>query len=222
MTRTTLQDEDFDVYRLTHRAMSREVDAIARMIDALAPQDRVRPRRLQTWLRFVERTLHHHHHAEDRWFFPLLRRKAPEFVDFEQRLEWEHGQLDPLLRQVTTGLGALCEASGQAWEDHHARTREAAGQFARLLSEHLAHEEEAVVALSQRHLRPVDIETFNRRAFSRIPVSDQRTVLPWLFDHCTPAEQQRILGRLPLTSRLAFQWLWRPRFRALTGARAPV
>jgi hemerythrin-like domain-containing protein len=208
----TLKDSDFEGYRLAHRAMSREMDAVARMIGALAPGDRVRPRRLREWLQFLERTLHHHHVAEDRWFFPALEKKDPGFAGFRQELDAEHAVLEPLLRRTMEGLRALTQAEGQAWDTTRAQTQADAESFSRLLTEHLTNEEKVVVERSLQHLRPVDIETFNRKAWAGIPVGDLRTVLPWLLDTCEPEERARMVSKLTLGNRILYTLAWGPRF----------
>ncbi len=216
-TRQTLKDSDFEMYRLTHRAMGREVDAVARMIAALAAGDKVRPKRLRTWLAFLERTLHHHHLAEDRWFFPLLERKDPSFADVRHMLDADHEQLEPLLRRTMDGLTQLTVLEGEAWETARASTQADAEAFRDLLVRHLAGEEDEVIARSKKSLRPVDVETFNRKAMSGVPVSDLRTVLPWLLDSCNAEERERMVARLTPGNRLLYKLVWGPRYRKLTG-----
>lgn len=215
--RQTLVDSDFEMYRLTHRAMGREVDAVARMIGALASGDKVRPRRLRTWLAFLERTLHRHHVAEDRWFFPLLERKDPGFAEVRQALDADHEQLEPLLRRTMNGLTQLTVLEGEAWTQARAQTLADAEAFRDLLARHLSQEEAEVVARSKKALRPVDVETFNRKAMSGVPVSDLRTVLPWLLDSCDASERERMVQRLTLGNRVLYALIWGPRYRRLTG-----
>jgi hemerythrin-like domain-containing protein len=213
----TLVDGDFEMYRLTHRAMGREVDAVVRMIGALAAGDRVRPARLRTWLMFLERTLHHHHLAEDRWFFPLLERKDPGFADVRHLLDADHERLEPALRSTMDGLTQLTVLEGQSWTKQREQTLADATAFRDLLVQHLAMEEEEVIRRSKKALRPIHVETFNRKAMNGVPVSDLRTVLPWLLDSCDAAERERLIGRLTLGNRILYKLIWGPRYRKLTG-----
>lgn len=212
------QDSDFDQYKLIHRAMNREVDAIVRMLEALAPLDRTRPRRLREWLRFVERTFAHHHVVEDRWFFPLLQGRDPSFAAALARLEHEHATLDPLLQQTLAGLNALATVPDSEWSAAHAALVVVARELRKELEAHLAHEEEEVIARSVAHLRRVDLETFNRKAFRAIPVQDVRTTVPWLLDACNEDERRRAVDRMPLGMRLVYRLFWGPSFSRRVSA----
>jgi hemerythrin-like domain-containing protein len=211
-----LKESDFEAYRLVHRAMGREADAIARMIAALADGDRVRPKRLQSWLKFVERTLRHHHVAEDRWFFPLLEKRDSIFAEKRAELEEEHTVLEPLLHQTMRGLGLLSEASGGEWTRVRAEVQRSAEAFRDHLLQHLANEETIVIERSRASLDPVDIETFNRKAFAQHPVTDMRITMPWLLENCSDAERGRMIDRLPFGTRMLYKLIWHPRFRSLS------
>jgi hemerythrin-like domain-containing protein len=215
MTRE-LKESDFEAYRLVHRAMGREADAIARMIAALADGDRVRPRRLQSWLKFVERTLRRHHVAEDRWFFPLLQRRDAVFAEKRAALEAEHTVLEPLLHGTMRGLGLLSEASGADWTRVRAEVQKSAEAFRDHLLQHLANEEAIVVERSMASLDRMDIETFNRKAFAHHPISDMRMTMPWLLENCSDAERERLIDRLPFATRLVYKLIWHPRFRSIS------
>lgn len=215
MAQTALQDRDFEPYRLTHRAMNREVDAIATMVAEMPAQDRKTPRRLHEWLRFVERTLHHHHTAEDRFFFPALAEKSPDFHAVLAQLDAELAVLDPLMRRTMDGLAALAEAPQRTWEAVRAQVRADAEEFRTLLRQHLAHEEAEVVERARQSLSRMDIDIFNRKAFARVPVGDMRTILPWMLDACGPDERARMYARLTLTSRVLYRLFWGPRYRKM-------
>lgn len=206
------KDADFEQYRLIHRAMNREVDAIVRMLEALAPLDRTRPRRLREWLRFVERTFAHHHVVEDRWFFPLLQQRDPTFAVALAELEREHATLDPLLQKTLKGLNTLPTVSDADWPAAHAELVEVARALRTELDNHLKHEEDEVIPRSVAYLRRVDLDTFNRKAFRAIPVQDVRTTVPWLLDACSEEERRRAVERMPLGMRLVYRFFWGPSF----------
>jgi hemerythrin-like domain-containing protein len=198
--------------------MLREVDAIARMIRALAPGDRVRPKRLREWLRFVERTFHHHHTVEDRYFFPMLLRKDPGFSEAMASLDAEHAELDPLLRETCNGLKRLSEVEESQWGALRDEVADCAARFHESLGRHLLHEEQEVIARSRAHLNRFDMETFNRRAMRQIPVHDMRTVVPWLLETCTEEERRRAMGNMPWGARMLVTWVWQPWFKRRTEA----
>jgi hemerythrin-like domain-containing protein len=220
--RRAFADSDFDTFRIVHRAMLQEVKRIAEMVRGLRLERRQDVERVQVWLRFIERTFEHHHTVEDRWFFPILLRRDPSFEHALAALEREHETLDPLLDETARLLRALRTCADSEWEATRAELEATASRFAAELESHLEHEEAEVVPRACTHLGRVDMQTFNRRATRNIPVQDARIVLPWLVDACTPDERDRMLGRLPLTTRLLLQFLWTPSYRRQRGPMAGV
>jgi hemerythrin-like domain-containing protein len=206
-------EQDFEQFRLVHRAMGREVDAIRRMAAAMAPLDRMRPKRMRDWMRFVERTFHHHHTVEDRWFFPMLAKKDPTFADALAKLDAEHIELDPLLKTTCDCLDALSTVPDSEWEARRAELITVSTRFCEVLEHHLEHEENEVVPRAMAHLDREDMDGFNRRAMRAIPIQDTRLILPWLLESLSPDERERAIARMPLSMRLVFKLLWAPRFK---------
>lgn len=142
---------------VVHHAFRRDLARfVARTEEAASPPGvRLLERR---WLLFVQ-AIRHHHEGEDRGLWPALRaRVSGEEAEVLHALEHEHEDLNTALDACSRAVHRVGRADwGGIREEAHHCFRAAAN----VVEAHLSHEEEAGMAIVQRHLRHtewVDIE----------------------------------------------------------------
>lgn len=122
----------------SHHAFLRDIRCFERALARFVPAQADALRGEWTYFR---NSLHGHHTMEDTAIFPDLRTRHPELASDLATLDTHHRAIDPLLERGDELFGDLGANASEA----HSVVR----NIARLLDEHLAHEERVVIP----HLR---------------------------------------------------------------------
>ncbi len=124
---------------MVHHGLRRDAARLAGALRELGPADAARAARLREAFAKLATTLHEHHLAEDERMFPGIRQQRPELAGSIDALASEHREIDPLLARAEQAFAALPAGRDEA--------SAATAALAALLDRHLAHEEEALVAV---------------------------------------------------------------------------
>lgn len=147
-----------------------------------------------------------HHVAEDNTLWPAMRAKLagrqPE-LDLLDEMEREHELLDPVMEEIDEALRQQ-DASG---------ARTAAARLAKLLRDHLRHEEVSVLPLVSSVLSQEDWDAFGEDQRRRIGIKGGAMFFPWLLDGAPQDRQRKVLGMVPPPVRLLYRTVWLPRYR---------
>lgn len=124
-------------FLMSHHAFRRDIGCFSRALAQVDASDAGRVDALtQEWGSF-RGALHGHHEMEDTRVFPHLRTQRPDLVAVLERLSAEHHQIDPLLARGDSAFDASAFNLSEA--------RNVVAELERLLTLHLAYEEEHVV-----------------------------------------------------------------------------
>ena len=169
-----------------------------------------------TWLALNRRwglfaqALHHHHSAEDDALWPLLIARADdEGRQVLQAMEDEHGEIDPILEAVTTGLARLA-TTADADTKAALVVRLCAGKES--LARHLAHEETDAIALIQHVMTDAEWRQLEEENFKKgVKPSAVIQLQPWVMHQLPAAATERLVADAPAAQRILWK-LTRPGF----------
>lgn len=194
---------DMTMMYLMHHGFRRDLRHFAAAAAATPVDDRA------TWQALAERwglfasVLHHHHSGEDAGLWPaLLGRADDEGVAVLEAMEAEHGQIDPILDGCAAGFATLAHRA-----DVEARTAlvdrlEAAVE---VLGQHLAHEEDAAIAIIQAVMTNEEFVAIEEEHFKGgVPFSEVVKLVPWVL-HEVPGPIHRATVA---QAGLAYRVIW--------------
>jgi hypothetical protein len=135
---------------LVHTAFRREFGLLPALIRGAGGGDVERAGIIADHYALVRGVLDHHHHGEDTGQWPLLLSRSPQDAGPVVRaMLSQHGELDTILAEVTAGMAGWRETADP---EQGAAVAGAAGRLSRVLSEHLAAEEEQALPLMEQHI----------------------------------------------------------------------
>ena len=195
---------DLTDYRVVHRAMTVDLDRLARAAAELVDRpDPARMAALRYYLHAVSGEIESHHRVEDDDVWPLLETVAGDRTALVGLTE-DHDRLDPLLHRAGE-LAAL---------DHP--TPELAAvlrEVADLLIRHVADEERDVFPIIADRVRVEDYRRLQARFRGNLRPSLLPFLVPWAVRHATPEERPVLLAEAGWPMRVLLA-LFGPRFRA--------
>jgi hypothetical protein len=148
--------------------------------------------------------LERHHSAEDDDLWPLLRRELHATEDLREidRMIEEHRALSSAIadvdRALSTGFNAVPSVT----------------ELARLLRDHLEHEERSVLPPLAEHLSPEEWRRFLITERRRTPLRDRPDFLGWVLDDANDADTAAVMHELPPPGRFVYRHVIRPRYDA--------
>src|SRR5215467_8296427 len=185
------------------RDLSRLRDAAAQL-DSSADQPVAAPATvLAGWDEFCAQ-LRNHHSAEDDDLWPVLRRELSDADDLAtvDAMVDEHEQIPRALAAVDAAI----HGGGQL------------GPPSELLStvvlDHLAHEEQTVLPLIERHLSQAQWHAFLMKERGRRKPRERPEFLTWVLDDASAPDAQAVLSEIPAPGRLVYQRILHPRYEA--------
>ncbi len=203
-------------FRCAHRTMRGDARLLARAISAVAdaaePCDQARAEAIAEYVAKVCTGIHHHHRLEDDRLWPILERSAGAIVDLSELSE-DHGQLDPLLDEIT-------ETARMFARDRTAAPRlaKSLGELADLLDEHIEEEERTIFPIIDAY---VSVEDWNRLEAEVRRTGDLRFELPRIERYARPeelAELRRVAGPVLAALIALFRRGFRRRHRLVFGS----
>jgi hemerythrin-like domain-containing protein len=138
------------VMAMVHRMFRREFLLAPALVRQANAEDAFRVQSVAAHLRFINTTLHQHHSDEDRYAWPLLKRRAPaQLCAHVAAVIEQHRRVDAVQAQFDAQLRAWsCGASVESAE----LLASASEQLADMLVEHMDYEERHVVPLMETHI----------------------------------------------------------------------
>ena len=204
---------DLTAYRLAHRAMVTDATDLADLADRVAggrtPLPAARAAALSAYCRRLCTDISDLHAAEGREFWPVVAAAAGSAVDLSD-LEDDHHAIEPVLARCRSTAAALVLAPGE--RDAAAALAGAATDLRDLLTEHVAEDERDLFPAVLRFVPAAEFGAAFTRARRRLGVRRVAWLLPWLAEHATAAETERLLAVGGRGARLVLT-LGRPRFR---------
>jgi iron-sulfur cluster repair protein YtfE (RIC family) len=148
--------------------------------------------------------LSNHHAAEDDDLWPVLRHELADAADLAavDAMVEEHARIPAALAAVDAAIhtgGQLASLSER---------------LSTLVLEHLAHEEEAVLPLVERHLSQAQWHAFLVKERGRRKPRERPEFLTWVLDDASAADEQAVLSELPPPGRLVYRRILHPRYEA--------
>jgi len=190
-----------------HAALRRD---LSRLSEAAAHLDRSADRPVEApatvlagWDEFRFQ-LTNHHAAEDDDLWPVLRHELSDGADLAavDAMVEEHAQIPPALAAVDAaihGSGRLVPPSQR---------------LSTLILEHLAHEEEAVLPLIERHLSQAQWHAFLMKERGRRKPLERPQFLTWVLDDASAPDAQAVMSEIPAPGRLVYRRILHPRYDA--------
>jgi hemerythrin-like domain-containing protein len=172
-----------------HAAFRRDLSRFDDALDVLDPDDRRRADQLvAAWDNFSYQ-LHRHHQDEESFFWPAFRELGvdPAIVD---ALNAEH---DVMVRALTDADAAMRVLGSDSNADNAKRARIAIAELARILGDHLDHEQRDLDPFSVQHKHAKQHKAAERAA-RRAHTEGAGTFFAWLSDGCNE-DARRIVRR---------------------------
>jgi iron-sulfur cluster repair protein YtfE (RIC family) len=189
---------DMTMMYVLHHAFRRDLRDFRTAVGNAAVGDRRAWTRLRERWQLFTAELHAHHVKEDVILWPLLTQRAQDAGDHDavrvlEAMEEEHAVLDPLLTSCDASFTVLAH---QADAEELAGLSQELAELEAVLHEHLAHEEEAAVAILQRYVGGEEWARLERERFrGKQSLGHARRFIPWAFKGLPP-EAAAHVGRL--------------------------
>ena len=183
---------------LVHTMLRREFGLLPESIRGTGRNDAKRRAHIGAHAQLVCQILHTHHEGEDLVLWPLLLERAEaEATEIVAVMEEQHHAIAAAHDEVVHRLGDWCrfgrDAEGFAT---------ALDDLVRILTEHTALEEKAVLPLAEKYITAAEWEQMGRHGMDTF----QKRLLPLAFGMLMyegdPAVMRRTLSNVPLPARL--------------------
>ncbi|MBL1078854.1 hemerythrin domain-containing protein [Nocardia sp. 2] len=198
---TTVQAPAIGQMAVIHRGFRKGLAAAPGLVRGLRAGDHGRIGIVTDHVRDLMDTLHIHHSGEDELLWPLLRERAPEDAARIQLMADQHGQVDELVRQVTTLLPLVTADLGVYREDLAGRLEE----LAKVLDEHMTVEETELLPIVARHITAAEWNRLGEHGLAKTAKSKRLLTLSRILDNATPEERRLFLKDVPAPIRI----LWK-------------
>ncbi|WP_237755034.1 hemerythrin domain-containing protein [Nocardia nova] len=186
----------------THDAFRRDLDRLAAAVRAGAAD---RPGVRAGWANFT-RQLDVHHTVEDAVLWPRVSAALGDRPDdraLMAEMEAEHAALHPALAAVEDGF-----------RRQDADLPDRIDTLARILGDHMTHEENSALPLIQEVLTPKDWDAFRGAMARKQGPSGAAVYVPWILDDTTPQQRKSFLAAMPAPVAVINSVLWERRYRS--------
>jgi hemerythrin-like domain-containing protein len=196
---TRVRPDTHEMY-VVHRVFRRESALMPRLVRNVRPGDTARAAVVARHFRDYHLGLHQHHTGEDELIWPLLLQRVDLEAELVLRMEEQHERVASSLATVETLLPEWertardAEPIAVALEEHRAA-----------LLEHLADEENHLLALIEEHLSVDEWDKLSERFAAETPKDKLLFFLGALLEEATPAEASEMMRDLPLPAKV----IWR-------------
>jgi hypothetical protein len=162
---------------IIHAAFRRDLKRFDTALAAFPAGSRERADHLRTaWDNFAFQ-LDHHHTDEETIFWPALRSLGAD-VTMAEELAGEH---ETMLSALATANGAMADFRADPSSGRAAQARAAITELARVLIDHLAHEERDMEPISVTHHASPQIKSA-QKVVRKAHRGNQGTLFAWLLD----------------------------------------
>jgi iron-sulfur cluster repair protein YtfE (RIC family) len=192
---------------MAHAMFRREFGLLPALIRGAGDGDRERARVIADHFALIQVVLYHHHHGEDTHTWPLLRARggagAGAVADV---MESQHGGIDAVLEEVTSGLAGWRETANPA---QRAAVADAADRLRLLLEEHLATEEERALPLIERYVTEAEWDQGVQEEIADVAAKlapDQMMLLTGMtLYEASPEATRKVIANVPPEFRPAIE-----------------
>jgi len=183
---------------LVHRMLRREFSLLPDLIRGAGLNDAKRRALVGAHAQLLCRILHTHHEGEDLVLWPLLRERAEaEATEIVAVMGEQHRAIAAAHDEAVHRLGDWCRFG---------RDREGFAtlldKLARVLAEHTALEEKAVLPLAEKYVTTIEWERMGRHGMDTFPKRLLPLAFGMLMYEGDPAAIRRTLSNAPLPARL--------------------
>ncbi len=217
-----VSQQDMDMFLLAHKAMRRDIPALARIVRSLRPDQTDRLKALSGLFDVVYRTVRLHHTAEDRDICPALTAKVSAFAVHQAKLAEEHRLLMISLRESKEDIARLVTTKGDAFTQEQAKLASKMAWLEEYVERHLGHEERDMVPCAMTCMTYQELYTISRKTVRRNSKRDVAAAFPWVLSAASDAERRKFLADVPWPARLLYRFWWKPSYerkiRPLTAA----
>lgn len=193
MTDPLVTEDDIALFLLMHKAIRKDLAALA-----AAPH--------AEWFAFLQRSIHLHHTGEEEWLYPTLLAKDPTFAADLEALTEDHAVLDPMTERIARAFAAGSAEVGPLL-----------AELERLMADHLAREEAAVIPRMRRFMTLAELKEFEKREAKRSSFADLALVLPWVLSSADDREREMVFAVLPFPVKVMYRLAWKKRYERLTS-----
>jgi hypothetical protein len=217
MNTTNLADgPDLTIFHIAHRGMRGDSQRFAALVATLSPAGTRRASAARSWLGGFRSELHEHHTVEDTIFYPALLERVPTVAAALERVDADHRLLDVVLDDLDRRLRALADGDGTS--DTVASAARSARELAELISSHLDLEDADLIPLFVRHFTAEEYDALSAKAMKAGRLRELAFAVPWMMDHATTEERDRLLAEAPLPLKVLWRATRRRYARIVGGA----
>ena len=154
-----------------------------------------------------------HHTFEDDFFFPVVKRLAPDFVTAMAGLAEDHQIVIKLMSMVKESLEKLSKSAASAdKESQYKKLVQFISSLKEEMDRHLTREENVITPILARDF-PVENQIELRQALlSLIPPDLLSTEIPWILELLDDDAKQEALKALPGTFRKLYEERWKKNY----------
>lgn len=218
MSRTRDAAPDTSEMLLVHRVFRREFGRAPDLVRAVPDRDQDRRLFVAGSIQSLLDGLERHHGGEDLLIWPKLLDRARLDEPLITRMTSQH---EAVAIRVGEVAALLARWRGEPDPDVTATLAEALEGLREVLMVHLYDEETYILPLIGQHLTSAEWNEVGEHGRRDTPKSKLPLLIGALLHDASPAEQARILGKMPppirLFWRLAGQRIYRRHMRELTG-----
>jgi iron-sulfur cluster repair protein YtfE (RIC family) len=198
-----------DMYTV-HRAFRREFGLMPQLVRDVTPGDTARAAVLADHGRRILTGLHYHHSGEDELLWPKLLERCRPDEALIHRMEGQHSQVKACTERLQESLSRW-EA-----EARPAVTAEVADTFQELadvLFVHLGEEEQNILPLAARHVRPEEWRQLGEHGFGQMAKSELPLMFWMVVEDATPEEATEMYANVPLPVRILLRTVFARKYR---------
>jgi iron-sulfur cluster repair protein YtfE (RIC family) len=195
-----------------HDAMRRDAERLTAFATRVPADDSRGRAAIARWWDHFEATIVGHHSSEDDVVWPAMAAQLPGFAAAMARLVDEHHALDRAMERVRAELAPRVTVTGDP-----AALAPAAADFARVLEDHLAYEEETVFPRLEHEFPRAEYERVEREIQRRGNLRRAAFELPWVLDDASPTVEAGVAHLVPMPMRVLNTLVWQRRYRRLVA-----
>ncbi len=204
--------DDMNMFLLAHKAMRRDIPALAGTVSALKPGDTTRLNALSDLFDTVYRTVKMHHTGEDDAVCPVLTEKVPSFAPHQAAIFQQHKGLMMMLKEMKGDVARLAVAEGSLFDAERSKLMPRLTALTGYVESHLRYEEGDMVSCARSCLTYKELRAMGKKSVRKSPLGDIAAALPWVLSAADDAERRAVLKEVPWGARLLYRFWWKPSY----------
>jgi hemerythrin-like domain-containing protein len=201
---------ELNPFVLLDEAVRRDLQAFQQRVWSLDVESSRSGRHLLDWFQSFWKVIAHHQRGQEEIVFPLLGRRARAFEPDLCVFRAEHNALADAAHHILDALAAYAGASRRVdrvvWRG---ALSVRVTRFAARLNAHLDREAADLLPLIRQHFTADEMRSIEQRVRRRTPLHIAGLLFPWILADAAPADEEKVLRRLPRAWRLLYRWRWK-------------